>query len=223
MKTFVQSLSNLGNLRSLDFGYGIGLCSLDCVPDQWRGPEHLQRIYGYYLTLSRVPCWFSSLSQLCSLSIRVKLLRGEDLELLGALPVLHFLKLAVQDNGTTEERLVIGVDHPFRSLAKFKFQHCTRCWLVFAQGVMPKLQRLQLYFEVRKREGGGFDDGLQNLVSLKHVTIDVDCMDARISEVEDVEAKIRDAIDNHPNHPTLKLSRKLEYEMITDVDRDDLE
>ncbi|KAL6658082.1 hypothetical protein ACP70R_003668 [Stipagrostis hirtigluma subsp. patula] len=78
---------------------------------------------------------------------------------------------------------------------------------------MPKLQRLGLYFKVWKREGGGIDVGLENLASLKHVTVEVDCEIARLSEVEDVENKIKDAIGMHPNRPTLQLSREGEYLM----------
>ncbi|OEL18209.1 hypothetical protein BAE44_0020772, partial [Dichanthelium oligosanthes] len=170
-----------------------------------------------------MPQWFSSLSELSRLSILVKLLRQEDLELLGALPVLHSLELAVVPSGTTDDSLVVGADQPFRSLAKFHFDHYTRCWIVFSQGVMPKLQRLELYIPARKREGGGFDTGLENLASLKHVTVTVDCEGAQIREVENVETMVRGAIGMHPNHPTLELSRQREYKMATDEDKDDTE
>ncbi|RLM68914.1 hypothetical protein C2845_PM17G07030 [Panicum miliaceum] len=216
MKTFLQSLSNLGNLRTLEFFefFGsVGPTSLDSMSDQWRGPVHQQSFDGNRLTLSVLPRWFSSLSELSCLSIWVNVLRQVDLQLLGALPVLRFLKLQVEPNGMTEEQLAIGSDQPFRSLAEFEFRHCSRCWLVFGQGAMPKLQRLKLYFEARKREGGGIDVGLENLTSLKHVTVKIDCDGARVREVEDVETRIRDEVDNNQNHPTLKLSRFLESYM----------
>ena len=79
---------------------------------------------------------------------------------------------------------------------------------------MPKLQRLKLYFKVRRREGGGFDIGLENLASLTHVTVEVDRGGARMKEVEDVEYKVRDALDMHPNHPTLELSRAVRGKVI---------
>jgi len=79
---------------------------------------------------------------------------------------------------------------------------------------MPKLQRLKLYFKVRRREGGGFDIGLENLASLTHVTVDFGCDGARMKEVEDVEYKVRDALDMHPNHPTLELSRAVRGKVI---------
>uniref|UniRef100_K3ZLF7 Uncharacterized protein n=1 Tax=Setaria italica TaxID=4555 RepID=K3ZLF7_SETIT len=208
IKTFLQTLINLNNIVTLNFD-GIELCSLDCMPEQWRGPAHLQSFNGGRLIFSELPRWFSSLCELSCLSIRVHVLRQVDIQLLGALPVLRFLNLL----GTTEEGLVIGSDQPFRSLAEFEFAHYSRCWLVFGQGGMPRLQRLKLYFQARKRVGGGFDLGTENLTSLKHVTVVVDCDGARTREVEDAETKIRDAVDGHPNHPTLVLSRRYESSM----------
>ncbi|TVU38846.1 hypothetical protein EJB05_12238, partial [Eragrostis curvula] len=117
---------------------------------------------------------------------------------------------AIAELGNTEERLVIGADQPFRFLTDFKFWLYARCYLVLAEGVMPKLQSLELYFKAGKGEGGGFDVGMEKLTSLKQVKVMVDCHSARIREVEDAETKCRDMMDKHPNHPTLELSRKLE-------------
>ncbi|CAL4984771.1 unnamed protein product [Urochloa decumbens] len=207
METFLQSLSNLGNLSTLKFDDVSNPRSLDSVSDQWKGPACLQVFDGGYVTFSELPRWFSSLSQLSCLYIWVNVLRQADLQLLGALPMLRYLELRVRLEVTTDERLVIGSDQPFRSLAEFKFRHYSRCWLVFGQGVMPRLRRLQLYFNVRKRVGGGFDVGLENLTSLKHVIVQVGCRGARSREVEDAETKSRDAVGSHPNHPTLVLER----------------
>ncbi|XP_062201159.1 disease resistance protein RGA5-like [Phragmites australis] len=214
VKTFLQSLSNLQNMRTLVLN-NIGAqdsIDLDCMSDQWRCPAHIQDIeINSDVSLSRLPRWFSTLSELSCLSINVGELRQHDLQLLGALPVLRFLNL--ETDYIAEEQLVIGIDEPFRSLAEFEFQQFSRCWLVFGQGVMPRLQWLRLYFRVQKREGGGFHIGLENLTSLKHIIVTVDCHGARIREVEDVETKIRDVIEIHPNHPTLELSREYQFEM----------
>ncbi|TVU40410.1 hypothetical protein EJB05_13874, partial [Eragrostis curvula] len=206
MKTFFQSLSNLHNMHTLRIQDTI-LHSPDCMPDQWSGPAHLQCFDGSGSSLSKLPRWFSSLSELSCLSIKVKMLRQGDLQLLGGLPLLRSLDLTVDFNGTTEERLVIGADQPFRSLINFMFHNYTRCWLVFSPGAMQKLQMLVLYFQVQKREDGCFDVGLENLTSLKQAKVVVDCLRARVAAVEDAEAKCRDAIDKHPNSPTLQLSR----------------
>jgi disease resistance protein RPM1 len=84
---------------------------------------------------------------------------------------------------------------------------------------MPRLQRLELSFDVRKRVGGGLDTGLENLTSLKHAVVIVSCCQATMNEVEDAETKIRDAFDNHPNHPDLKLSRAGGWRMVQRQER----
>ncbi|KAL6660703.1 hypothetical protein ACP70R_001738 [Stipagrostis hirtigluma subsp. patula] len=215
VKTFLESLSNLRNIHTLKFS-GLMQCSLDYTSDQWKAPAHLQNIDGSFSVFSELPRWFSYLSELSCLSIKVDALRQNDLQLLGDLPVLRFLKLNVSPKGSTEERLVIGTDQPFRSLTEFMFKHYTRCCLVFAPGAMRKLQRLKLYFEVKRREDGGFNTGLENLTSLKHVTVNVDCEGARFSVVQAFETMIKDAIGMHLNHPTLELSRKFEEHMVGD-------
>jgi hypothetical protein len=82
-KIFLQSLSNLCNLHTLKFiGKKRRTCSLDCIPDQWRGPAHLQNFSGFSICFSQVPLWFSSLSELSVLSIIVMNL-GQDHLLFG--------------------------------------------------------------------------------------------------------------------------------------------
>ncbi|KAL6658081.1 hypothetical protein ACP70R_003667 [Stipagrostis hirtigluma subsp. patula] len=108
-KIFLESLSNLRNIRTLRF-YDTLLCSVDWTSNGWRSPAHLRSIIGENSTLSELPRWFSSISELSSLSIRVKVLRQDDFQLLGALPVLRILELKVVYWGSTEQRLVIGND-----------------------------------------------------------------------------------------------------------------
>jgi hypothetical protein len=145
--TFLKALSNLGNIHTLWFSKLDGKCfSLDQMLDGWRAPAHLRSIQGHF---TRLPLWFSSLSELCSLSIYVQELKQDDFRLLGALPVLRSLQLIVNWNGIAEQLLVIFTDQPFPSLVEFEFRHCHRLWLVFDKGVMPKLQRLQLDFKVQ--------------------------------------------------------------------------
>ncbi|XP_066357079.1 disease resistance protein RGA5-like [Miscanthus floridulus] len=208
----LQSLSNLGNLRILQFEDEEGQYSLDLdgMSHQWRAPAHLQCFKGGYVVMSQLPQWFSSLSELSCLSIKVKVLRQADLRLLGALPMLRFLEL-LGFYGTASEELVVGADQPFRSLVEFKFAHYTRDWLVFTQGVMPKLQRLKLFCSARSRYAGGFDIGLENLACLKHVAVKVIYRGAQIWRTDIVEHMITVAIKLHPNNPTFELSRVHQY------------
>ncbi|CAO2143943.1 unnamed protein product [Urochloa humidicola] len=221
LKTFLQSLSSLGNLRTLKFDDFSGSGSLNRVSGRGNGPTHLQVFNGGGITFYELPRWFSSLYELSNLSISIEVLRHVDLQLLGALPALCFLVLHVHPNGTTEQQMVIGNDHPFCSLVEFRFLHNSRCSLVFEQGVMPSLRRLELYFEAREKMGGGFVVGLENLTSLQQVTVQVDCYEARIGEVEDAETKIWDAVDSHPNNPKLVLSRLYEKYMAKDDNEDE--
>lgn len=44
---------------------------------------------------------------------------------------------------------------------------------------------------------------LGNLPSLREVVAHMDCGDARVPDVEKMEAAVRQTIDTHPNRPTL--------------------
>lgn len=167
-------------------------------------PAHIQCfINATGFTFSKVPPWWRLFSEFSSLSITVNMLRQDGIQLLGALPLLRFLKLTAH-NGT-EGRLIIGINHPFFSLEEFRF---VGDFLVSEQGVIPKLQRLQL--RVRPTRGrGGIHVGLENLTCLKHISLRVECSNLYfcISDVEDLETKARDEIATHPNHPTLDMKR----------------
>ncbi|KAJ1256752.1 hypothetical protein BS78_K312300 [Paspalum vaginatum] len=214
LRTFVQMMPNLCNLRtlSIDFNMIDETSSLECMSNRWKGPARLQNFESILSTIPQLPQWFSSLSELSYLSIAVKRLTQDDLQLLGALPLLRFLRLRASFAGDTNEcQFVIGSDQPFPSLDRFVFWQ-DDIFTVFAQGAMPKVQSLELDMPLRHfqvQETAVFRDiGLENLTSLKHVFIRLDCYNARnIREAEDVEVMIRDAISMHPSHPTLELMR----------------
>lgn len=203
--TFLKSLSNLQNIQYLAWNSNGGCCpDFDCVSDQWRVPVCIRRIVGHS-TICQVPRWFSYLSDLSYLTIRIGRLRQDDLQLLGALPVLRNLTLIVPYYGIVDQPLVI--DQPFLALTEFVFRLTTRCYLlVFTPGVMPKLQRLELPC---RAPGDGFHIGLEHLTSLEHVTVRLSVAFGREKDGEDTEIKIRNAIGIHPNNPKLKLARSL--------------
>ncbi|WVZ50575.1 LOW QUALITY PROTEIN: hypothetical protein U9M48_001817 [Paspalum notatum var. saurae] len=215
LRTFVQRMPNLRNLHTLKFSLHMNdeASSLECMSNRWEGPPRLQSFDSHFTFIPQLPRWFSSLSELSYLSIRVKRLRQDDLQLLGSLPLLRFLRLEARRAGDIDEqRFVIGADQQhFCSLEKFEFSQF-EIFTVFAKGAMPKVQNLKLYFELRDfqvQETTVFRDiCLGHLTSLKHVIIGLYCYNTRnIREVEDVEAMMRDAISMHPSHPTLKLMR----------------
>nr|CAB3491360.1 unnamed protein product [Digitaria exilis] len=79
------------------------------------------------------------------------------------------------------------------------------------------LRKLEFSFQLGKRVGGSLDIGLENLTSLKHVTVKVDCYKAKIMEVENVETMFKAAVRIHPNYatldPILELSGVREWQM----------
>uniref|UniRef100_J3N8Q7 Jacalin-type lectin domain-containing protein n=1 Tax=Oryza brachyantha TaxID=4533 RepID=J3N8Q7_ORYBR len=173
--------------------------------------------------LSTLPKWInSSLRKLSYLSIIVRTLRQEDLEVLGDLPALYSLDLQVTD--ALEERLVT-VGHSgandqsiaFQYLANFNFTSPAMV-LVFGYGAMQRLQLLSFRFQLKatKNFHSGFDMGFENLTSLKAVHFGIDCRCARLWEVQTAEAALRNAINLNLNCPTLDLSRHFERLMYWD-------
>ncbi|KAF8643372.1 hypothetical protein HU200_066901 [Digitaria exilis] len=131
-------------------------------------------------------------------------LRQDDLQLLGALPVLRNVTLIVPYFGIVDDQPLV-IDQPFRALKEFNFRLYTRRYLLaFTPGVMPKLQRLELPC---RAPGDGFHIGLEHLTSLEHVTVSL-CVDyGREKDGEDTEIKIRNAIGILANNPKLNLAR----------------
>jgi len=99
-------------------------------------------------------------------------------------------------------------------------------------GAMPRLE--ELWFRVyagywswvvndvpleqfpTKDENEDLDLGLDNLLSLEKVTVTVDCSGATAAEVQEVEAMVTHAVENHPNRPTIKVYRACEQNMLSD-------
>jgi hypothetical protein len=151
----------------------------------------------------------SLLLNLSFLSIEVKMLQQEDLDILGRLPALTCLDLEVNhENLGILVRLVVGAS---------SFADLVHCMLrgsigpvVFQQGAMPNLTGLCFTFPVHETKetancNGGFDTGLENLKSLRDVTISFLYGGASEGDAEKAEAAFRHAIEIHPNRPTLQI------------------
>nr|CAB3490383.1 unnamed protein product [Digitaria exilis] len=202
-KSLIECLNKLQNIHTLSISV-VGECKLDA----WVVPRHLRRLELMGCSASRLPVWLKPLLllNLSFLSIEVRNLRQEDLEILGWLPALVYLDLEVgNQNLQILRRFVIG-DCSFPCLV-----HCTlRGYMrpvVFQQGAMPRLARLHLAFPVREtREiAGGFDLGLGNLTMLQDVTFLLRRLGASKGEVEEAEAALRHAIQIHPNRPKVEI------------------
>jgi len=156
--------------------------------------------------LSKLPAWMEDSSLLVDLSvisIRLKDLQREDLEILGRLPALRILHLEMNHRG---RRIIGGFAFgagSFPSLVHYKLQNIGA--VVFQNGAMRRLQMLEFTCPVREtRElAGGFDLG--NLLSLQHVHVYVEAQGASKEEVMEAKAALVHATENHPNHPTLEM------------------
>ncbi|CAD6268606.1 unnamed protein product [Miscanthus lutarioriparius] len=73
-----------------------------------------------------------------------------------------------------------------------------------------------------KDEIEDLDLGLDNLLSLEKVTVTVDCLGATAAEVQEVEAMVTRAVENHSNCPTIKVDRACEQDMLSDEESEDL-
>ncbi|KAL6653975.1 hypothetical protein ACP70R_007440 [Stipagrostis hirtigluma subsp. patula] len=204
-KSLVDSLNKLQKIQSLFISVLYGVCRLD----GWVvAPRHLCR-------LELVDCWFSTLPawvnplfllDLSMLTICVGKLKQEDLEILGRLPALHYLMLVVDhENLRIHERFAIGA---------CLFPCLVDCdlWgfggpVVFQQGAMPRLTRLELGFpvQVMREINGSFYLGLGNLLSLQNVKVWFRSRGASEEQVEEAKAAVRHEIEIHPSHPNLQI------------------
>ncbi|KAL6592113.1 hypothetical protein ACP70R_007715 [Stipagrostis hirtigluma subsp. patula] len=213
---FVSSVSKLGrsNLRCLRL---ISPWSLDFLLDSWSPVPHLLQelgIKGWYL--SKIPVWMTSLANLTSLDIEVKV-RQETLQILGEFHALLYLKLysnAADPNG----RCLIVSNNGFQCLKKLTFVSWVN--LMFEEGAMPMLETLDfqiIVHEVQNSYGiGDLDLGIRYLSALRTLTVYIHCQGAGIEEVEAVEAAIQIGCSMLPSQPKPALHRFGVAEMVKD-------
>jgi hypothetical protein len=204
---FLECLSNLVSLESLEVNYYLGGPDFGLASSLSPGPQRVHSIDMLRSIFYAVPRWMSSLSCLSALEITIRTLAVEDFEVLGSIPYLTDLYVWVlEPTGERPERLAIDSRYPFRCLSAF------RLWsygmeVVFSQGAMPSLQTLDLDFQVRKTKdlGGNFYFGLENLPLLQRVPVKIDCYLTKPGEVEAAEAALQKGVDMNPNKPTLNI------------------
>ncbi|CAD6268691.1 unnamed protein product [Miscanthus lutarioriparius] len=216
-KALVQSLCNLQELRELVLpSTGSAQQGANAWED-WETPRQLRQLLIHCIILSRLPRWINrcSLPCLCSLSVIVYTVEKQDLDNLARLSELSYLLLG-------------GFNWPpGYTVGKDGFRNLRFCdvgtALKFPMGAMPRLE--ELWFSVyagywswvvndvlleqfpTKDEIEDLDLGLDNLLSLEKVTVTVFCSGATAAEVQEVEAMVTRAVENHPNRPTIKVDR----------------
>ncbi|XP_044327462.1 disease resistance protein RGA5-like [Triticum aestivum] len=186
-------------------------------------PHNLRYFFG---NIPRLPEWMnSSLSELSTLIITLDKIQQEDLGTLGNIPFLHYLCVTVHKIKKAEERLIIGTDHAnFKCLSEFHI-HNDSLGIMFVEGAMPRLQTLEVTFQVReaKDEYNNFEVGLENLHSVKLVTIRMHCCGSSLIEVEEAGAAMRKTSYVNPKHPRVDVIRYYEDEMIEDEEKSQLD
>jgi hypothetical protein len=208
---FLSSLRKLGrlNLRSICIRGYLSLRiqsyyghSMDFLMDSWFPVPHLLQKFemslDYYFP--RMPAWIASLGKLTYLKINVYTVVEESLEILGNLPSLMCLWVTSKA-AAPKQRLVVS-SGMFMCLKEFHFT----CWtngygMIFEAGAMPKLEKLWISFNA----GMGVSFGIQHLVALRHLVVEIICSGATTREVEALEEAIRTAADLLPCVPTLEV------------------
>jgi len=206
VKPFLQCLSSLVSLEYLEIDGPKKACDFSCSPCGrliiHTGPQQLQKILMIHITVHTVPKWMSALCSLSILHIRLLMLGEEGLHALGSIPSLSDLVIYLD----RAEDLVTSNAYPFHSLRKFEVWSITR--LVFAQGVMPKLQTLVLGFKKMESMGkfGDLAVGFENLSSLVDVDVSLSCMGAAwLEELKAAKATIQNAVNMNKNKLSLKI------------------
>lgn len=211
-KPLLDSMFKLQKIQKLHIrSFGV---PTDFIADFGWFPQHLNDFLG---SIPRLPCWMnSSLSKLHQINMSLNILRQEDLQNLGLIPFLYVLHLNIGKIESTEERLVIGTDSSqFQCLYHLSFDSLYAMGLMFVQGALPNLGSLNIMLRARETKDlyGDFNIGLENLCSVREVSVKIGCTGCRRCEVDSAEADIRRAIVNNPNNPTFDITRCFEYEL----------
>ncbi|VAH54735.1 unnamed protein product [Triticum turgidum subsp. durum] len=153
-----------------------------------------------------VPKCMCSLQFLFFLSITLKTLGEEDLQVLGSIPSLGELHIQVEKpTQGRDKRLVIGSSYPFLCLKRFIVKSGPM-ELRFAQGAMQRLQTIELNFpdiQGTLLQFGDFVLGLENLSSLEHINVLCNYIYAIGEEVANVRTALEKECNMNPNKPIL--------------------
>ncbi|KAF2908265.1 disease resistance protein Pik-2-like isoform X2 [Oryza sativa Japonica Group] len=196
VESIQTSIKRLTNLQDLD----LRLSGVRETIDMQQIPSGLQRLFMFRLDMEAFPCWINSsmLSRLTALSILLKseYLQPDHLDRLAKLPSLRFLRLELEGDPFRLKQLTIHRGAcAFRSL---KYFHLYSYMMPsFQPGAMPHLERLCLLIMTFIVRGDLNDLGLENLHSLRHVTIH-SCND-------ETKAVVKEALKDCPNQAALEL------------------
>ncbi|KAG2629633.1 hypothetical protein PVAP13_3KG461500 [Panicum virgatum] len=198
------SSCNLHNLYIMNFPGGYPL-SLDKRHPP--SPCSLRKLCFKRWAIYKVPNWMGFLENLKVLELVIIKVGPEDIETLGAIPSLHFLKLST--DGGTDGSIVIHPSNGFRCLKYFSICiYACGTSLEFEVGSMPMVEHVNLEFSVHKEEclNGASNLGIHHLSSLSkfEVTLSNNYVSHDLVEGEDnctarCVASVINTIETLPN------------------------
>lgn len=210
-KTLVESLSNLHTIQNLDICADGGR-HIDLMREGWVPPPQLHRLQfqGTTCAFRMMPAWInpSRLPLLSYLEIWVEEVRPDDIRLLGLLPTLRSLSLirnTIFSGGPAVEMSIVTAD-AFPCATECRFIGIAAVPSIFPEGAMPRVKFLRFGFPAVWISLGDFDFGMGHLPSLKYVQVELLCEKATDVELEEAEAAVRAAVEEHPNGMHLNLS-----------------
>ncbi|KAL6840819.1 hypothetical protein ACP4OV_029345 [Aristida adscensionis] len=185
-----RNLQNLHIKKSSENLFPLPLDSL-----HFTAPCSLRKLSLKDCFIYKVPNWMGSLGNLLLLKLHILCLRPEDVEILGTIPSLLFLKLTTMEG--SKRKIVLHGSSGFRSLKSFSL----RIWacgtsLEFEAGSMPKLEHLKLWFRAHKMEclNGASNFGIQHLSALNKVEVIIGGNCYSVSSLDSIVSCVASAI-----------------------------
>ncbi|CAL4991183.1 unnamed protein product [Urochloa decumbens] len=235
-RDLLESLANLHKIRTLCvFGSALAR-GISAEEACFVAPRRLGQLCLECFKFSGLPVWINSslLSNLTHLDVTVLVVQEQDMETLGRLPELSYLKLNSDYTRLVSIRKTNGgVLHryffkklrffltPFSSV-EFDLHGCESD-AATPSIVMPRLESLVFSVHVRLLKDVDMQPGLDDLLlgfervasaSLQRVTAIIQCEDATAAEVEEAKAALGHAAGLHPNRPTLITEMENKHKML---------
>lgn len=230
-RDFLQSLGCLHKVHTMNI-YSIEV--RECTRPDAAGSVSCPRLWQLSLPCIKffsLPVWINSstLGCLSHLDVKVQVVREQDMETLGRLPMLCYLKLDSQytrlisikkpaDDGYFQKLRFFKTPHSF---VRFDLHGCESS--SGASSFMPRLEHIEFSVDVRfLKDAADLHAGLNNLLagfndfgrtSLKSVDARIHCKDALAAEVQEAEVALANAAHGHPNRPVLRTDMAYERMM----------
>ncbi|TVU17877.1 hypothetical protein EJB05_33937, partial [Eragrostis curvula] len=205
-KALIQSLNKLKEIRELTL-YAFRNFVAGTAWESWEPPRQLWSLYTNLGCLSPKLIGPWRFQRLRYLSITV--MEAGDMGNLALLPQLLSLRLRTHDN----QAFTFGAE----GFENLRICEVTGAMMKFQQGVMPRLESLRFQVSIGRDTIPDLEEiNLATLVELKEVMVQVNCCDCFHGELEEAEAVVRRAVEDHPNRPTLQTRRSPENLMLPD-------